>query len=90
MIDWIKIIWHRLTVKRRNGVFYVTDLQGRSRPLCDVEMDGINGWDAPKFCDAFIANAAWDDTGKELTDAEIDLLNDDGQLVHELTYAQLY
>ena len=46
------------------------------RKVCDLEWMGIDWHDAPDFCDAYICSAVWDDTGEELTDDELDILND--------------
>lgn len=40
-----------------------------------VEVDGVNTWDAPKFCDAFFSYAEYHD-GTPLTDEELDKLTD--------------
>jgi hypothetical protein len=48
-----------------------------------VELDGVDTADYPKFVDAFISRAEWDD-GTELTDDEIDRLNSDSFLLYEL------
>jgi len=59
----------------------------------DYDIDGIDHSDYPDFCDAFICGAtavlANGDT-REATDAELDQLNDDGDLVHKLVYERLY
>jgi hypothetical protein len=39
------------------------------------KIENIHDWDAPDYVDAFIASAYWD-TGEELTEEEIDELND--------------
>jgi len=44
--------------------------------LRDIEVDGIDPKDYPDFSDAFIASACWLN-GDDLTDEEIDELNDD-------------
>lgn len=62
--------------------------QGRS--ITDVEVDDIDTKDAPDFCDAFIASARWEDTGEELSIAELEDLNDDGGLVYDAVLKVLY
>jgi hypothetical protein len=47
------------------------------RDICDYEFDGIDTRDYPDFCDAYIVSACWKDTGKELTEDEIDNLDSD-------------
>jgi len=49
--------------------------------ISDVIVDGIDTSDYPDFCDAFIAYAEYD--GKEMTDEQLDLLNEDSDFVYE-------
>lgn len=42
----------------------------------DYSVDGINHADAPDYCDAFIDYATFKDTGRELTDEQLDMLNE--------------
>ena len=58
--------------------------------ITDIEVDDIHGWDAPDFCDAYISHAAWKDSGKELTEAELDKLNENGSFVYQCVEAQVY
>tara|TARA_R110000782_G_scaffold193423_4_gene282992 strand:- start:518 stop:712 length:195 start_codon:yes stop_codon:yes gene_type:complete len=53
----------------------------------NIELDGINHRDAPKYVDAFIYSADYD--GKKMTEAELDALNDDADYVHEQVIKQL-
>jgi hypothetical protein len=48
--------------------------------ISDVEVDGIDTADYPDFCDAFIAYAEYD--GKEMTDEQLDEINDDYDFVY--------
>jgi len=48
----------------------------------NVEFDNIDYTDYPDFCDAFICYAELD--GVEMTDDQLDKLNDDVDLVYEL------
>lgn len=41
----------------------------------DIQVGGIDHSDHPKYCDAYIENAVWDDTLEELTENELDALN---------------
>ena len=50
--------------------------------ISDVEVDGIDTADYPDFCDAFIAYAEYD--GKEMTDEQLDTLNEDSDFVYKL------
>ena len=54
-----------------------------------LEFDGIDGHDAPDFCDAFIVAASFTN-GSDLTDAELDDLNEDSNFVYEALQNFLY
>lgn len=54
----------------------------------NVSLDGVHHWDHPDYCDAFIDSADYD--GKEMTDEQLDELNEDYELVSELVYANLH
>lgn len=54
----------------------------------DVQLDGINHRDYPDYVDAYIASASYD--GREMTDAELDKLNDDRDYVYECVMERLY
>jgi len=54
----------------------------------NVEVDGIDTRDYPKFCDAFISYA--DYKGKPMTESQLDTLNDDGSFIHEQVWKRLY
>ena len=59
--------------------------------IVDVEIEGIDHSDYPDFCDAFIASASWKDTGVELTDDEIEELNDKHyDFVYECVWEELH
>lgn len=60
------------------------------RSVVDLDIDGIDMRDYPDFCDAYIASAAWEDTGENLTDEELEELNDDRDLVYELVLQRIY
>ena len=46
-----------------------------------IDMD-IDMQDYPEFADSFIIDAEWKDSGVELTEAELDSLNDDSDFVY--------
>lgn len=48
----------------------------------DVTFDGINFFDAPDFCDAYI-DSAWYN-GREMTEEELEVLNEDSDYVYDL------
>ncbi len=49
--------------------------------VTNIEFDGIDHKDAPDYCDAYIISA--DYYNKELSESEIDTLNEDRGFVHE-------
>lgn len=58
--------------------------------VCDVEVEGINTRDSPDFVDAFVSYAVWAKSLEELTDAELDALNDDYDFVYEQIMNHIY
>lgn len=46
-------------------------------------IDDINHCDYPDYCDAYISSAYWEDTGEELTEEELDWLNDQADFRYE-------
>ena len=61
-----------------------------NRLIVDVEVDGIDTRDAPEFCDAYILSAVWDDTGLDLTEDELDLLNEEDDFVYQAVVDYIY
>ena len=60
-------------------------LNGRN--VVDVEIDGVDPTDYPDFCDAYFTYAVYEDTGEELTDVELEELNDSyPEVVNEMAY----
>ena len=58
-----------------------------------IEFDGIDHRDAPDYCDAYITIAEYeeeDGTIRELTEDELDELNNDAEFVHDELYNYLY
>ena len=53
-----------------------------------VEIDGINPRDYPDFCDAFILEATY--KGREMTDEELEALNEDSDFVYDKVMEHLY
>ena len=47
----------------------------------NVAIDGVKYTDAPDFADAIIVSADYD--GEEMTEAQLDEINDDSEFVHE-------
>ena len=59
--------------------------------ITNVEIEGIDTSDYPDFCDAFIANAEWEDTGEALSDKEVEALNSHyPDFVYEQVWESLY
>ena len=60
----------------------------------DLELDGIDNSDYPDFCDAFVCGATavlWDGTMREATEAELEKLSEDGEMIHNMIFDnQLY
>ena len=54
----------------------------------NIEVDGIDTNDYPDFCDAFISSA--DYNGVEMTDEQLEALNEDYDFVHDCVYNQLF
>ena len=54
----------------------------------NIEIDGIDENDYPDFCDAFINNA--DYKGAEMTDDQLEEINDDSDFVYQAVINQLF
>jgi len=54
----------------------------------NLEFDGIDRRDCPDFCDAYITSADYD--GKEMTDEQLDVINEDADYIHEQLQEYLY
>ena len=54
----------------------------------NVVLGGIDTKDYPDFCDAYIESA--DYYGEEMTESEIDVLNQDSDFVYECVQKQLF
>ena len=54
-----------------------------------LEVDGINTWDYPDFCDAFFSYGEWSD-GTPMTDEELNQFSDDNaELLNEMVHNHL-
>ena len=49
--------------------------------ITDIEFEGIDWTDYPDFCDAFISRALYN--GREMTENELSLINEDFDYVYE-------
>lgn len=56
--------------------------------ISNVQVTNIRAWDAPDFTDAFIESADYGD--REMTDEELETLNDDRDFVYEQVQKVLY
>ena len=54
----------------------------------NIEVEGIDHRDYPEYVDAFISSADYD--GVEMTDEQLDKLNEDYELVSELVWEYLF
>jgi len=71
-----------MTDKGNKEVEFVPEL------IDNIEIDGIDTKDYPDFCDAFIASADYD--GKEMTEEQLDKLNEDSDFVYECVQNHLF
>lgn len=58
--------------------------------LTDIEIDGVDLKDYPDFSDSYIVSAVFKDTGVELTEKELDILNEKSDIKYELVYNWLF
>jgi len=54
----------------------------------DIEVEGIDTRDYPDFCDAFISAATY--KGEQMTEAQLDELNEDSGFVYDCVINKLY
>jgi hypothetical protein len=54
----------------------------------NVELNGIDTSDYPDFSDAYIESAEYE--GRQMTDEELDILNDDSSYVYDCVIDQLF
>jgi len=57
--------------------------------LSSIEISDLMTWDYPDFVDAFISYAEYKD-GSELSDVELDELNDDRDFVYSIVWERLW
>ena len=55
--------------------------------ITNVFVGGIDMEDFPDFCDAYIESADYDN--REMTDEELDILNEDGSFISEHAHSQI-
>jgi len=56
--------------------------------ISNVQLEDVNTKDYPDFCDAYISYAEYD--GREMTERELEILNEDGDYVYEQVMNYLY
>ncbi len=49
--------------------------------ITNIEFDGVDHRDYPDYCDAYITSAEYE--GREMTDEELDTLNEDSDFVYQ-------
>ena len=54
-----------------------------------LQIDGVDSGDYPDFCDAFVCYGEYTD-GTPLSDDDLDKINEDNYLVHELVFNSIY
>jgi len=54
----------------------------------NIEIDGINMRDYPDFCDAYVSCA--DYNGVEMTDEQLDEINEDYDFVYECVMSKIF
>ena len=60
-----------------------------NRKIQSIEMY-IDTNDYPKFTDSYVTSAIFADTGENLTDKELEILNENQELVYDLVLEYLY
>ena len=58
------------------------------RKINNVQIGGLDTEDYPDFCDAYIESADYGD--REMTEEELDILNEDGSFISEEAHKSLY
>lgn len=48
----------------------------------NVVLGDVHHWDYPDYCDAFIESATY--MGRPMTDAELDILNEDSDFIYSM------
>ena len=66
----------------------MTDIKLDYSKISNVQVGGIDMQDYPDFCDAYIESADYGD--REMTDEELDILNQDGEFISINAHESLY
>lgn len=78
--------WNRFVLKIQKW-FYELGALDYSQ-IEDIEIDGIDYRDAPDFVDAFITSATY--KGRDMTERELERLNNDSDFVYEAVQNKIY
>lgn len=66
----------------------MTDIKLDYSKISNVQVGGVDMQDYPDFCDAYIESADYGD--REMTDEELDILNQDGEFISINAHESLY
>ena len=80
----IKVIKNKMELIKRKGVYMpypmkqkeIKKMKINTNKLCDLEFENIDSSDYPDFCDAYLSYAWHLDDDRELTDEELEWVND--------------
>ena len=56
--------------------------------ITDIEVEDIDYRDAPDFCDAYISRATY--FGREMTELELEILNNNSQFVYDTVISKIH
>lgn len=58
--------------------------------VINLEVEGVDSKDYPDFCDAYFVSGYWSDTGKELTEEQLEMLGEKyPEALNEMAYDSL-
>ncbi len=77
-------IWFK--IKKNRLINRLTDFDYSK--IDDIEVEDIDTKDYPDFCDAYISYATY--KGKEMSEKQLEKLNENSQFVYECVIEQLY
>lgn len=66
----------------------MTDIKLDYSKISNVQVGGVDMADYPDFCDAYIESADYGD--REMTDEELDILNEDREFISINAHESLY
>lgn len=71
----------RKWINTRHKIRVFLGLELNYKKITDIELDGIDMNDYPDFCDAYIASATY--KGRDMTESELEQLNQDSDYVYQ-------